>query len=79
MDIGLFFHFVRNCDIHKISFFTFSYSTGCMMNSSVHFTLSEKKGRYLISVKPDQVPEEETFHGEAPGGFPQKIESLLKT
>ena len=61
-------------DISKLSF---SYSTGYAMYSSVLYEINYQDGKYLLKIKPDQVPEEEAKEFELDENQIQEIINIL--
>ena len=49
----------RTSVIGHLTSFSFSYSTGNMMDASVCYTLKAEDGTVTITIKPDRVPDEQ--------------------
>ena len=63
--------------IENIKHFRFSYSTGYHMNASVSYEINLVDGKYILKVKPTDIPEEETKEFELSKDKVIEIENKL--
>lgn len=63
--------------IENIKYFRFSYSTGYHMNASVSYEIDLVKDKYIVKVKPTDIPEEETKEFELSKEKVLEIENKL--
>lgn len=66
-------------EIKDVNIFHLSYSNGYMMNANIiyRFDYDKDTGKYMITVKPYLVAEEDQVVVEAPEGFREKIKDIL--
>ena len=69
----------KNTEIRDIVSFSFSYSTGYMMDASVSYRLELKDGVYTAVVKPNLVPEEEASVCTVDKAFVRELEEFLRS
>lgn len=83
--IGLliFLHRLRRkenkVEIKDIISFRFSYSRGYMANANIiyEYYYDEEENKYMVSVKPHLIPDEEKVVKEAPSEFQDKIKNII--
>lgn len=68
----------KEVEISKIKYFNFGYSTGNMANAYVSYNIELKDKKYLVSIKPTGITEEETLKKEISPKEINKIEKILK-
>ena len=66
-------------EIKDVNMFHLSYSKGYMMNANIIYRLDYDTNtkRYIVSVKPYLVPDEQKLVIKAPDGFREKIKEIL--
>ena len=68
----------KEVEISKIKYFNFGYSTGNMANAYVSYNIELKDKKYLVSIKPTRITEEETLKIEISPKEINKIEKILE-
>ena len=68
----------KEITISNIKYFHFSYSVGYAMNAYVIYELNYKDDKYIISIKPNGISDEEKKEVEVDNSFIQKLEEILK-
>jgi len=69
--------FKKKVTIKNIKSLHYSYSTGTMIYSKVMYDLEYQDDKYILKIKPDQVPDEETITVELDNNTVEKIEEAL--
>lgn len=67
----------RTSVIGHLTSFSFSYSTGNMMDASVCYTLKAEDGTVTITIKPDRVPDEQAVTVTADEAAVRELERIL--
>ena len=68
----------KEVEISKIKYFNFGYTTGNMIDAYVSYNIELKDKKYLVSIKPTRIPEEETLKIEISPKEMNKIKKILK-
>ena len=70
---------VLKVEIKDVVSFHFSYSNGYMMNANIEYDYyyDRENDKYIVSVKPYLVDEEEKVEKEAPADLGEKIKEIL--
>ena len=67
----------KKVKISEIKNFSFSYTQGYMINSSIRYNLEYKDDKYIATVKPYGIPDEEAREIKVSDDFVKEIEEIL--
>jgi len=68
---------LKKIEIKNTKSFSFSYTTGYTINSSVVYTLNKDRDKITVSIKPDGISEEEKLETIVDSSFLSDLENIL--
>ena len=76
--ITIFFVLNKNNNkITDIEYFNFHYTTGYHMNAYVIYNLEHKNNKYIASIKPNEIPDENAIKKEVDKSFVNNLKKIL--
>lgn len=69
---------IKKVEISSIKSFKYFYSNGYAINANTEYTLEYKDNNYIVTIKPNGVPEEDKKEFEVDKEFASKIEEIFK-
>ena len=67
----------KKIDISDLKVFRFSYSTGYAINSNVRYYVDIEDGKYIATIKPNEIPDDDEFKIEISDKEINKIKEIL--